>query len=76
MRLKDYLLDRKESDEDFAARAGVSRATVKRIHATGEARSASTIQKIVAATGGDVGLDDLVAPLPARQRRLVRKAAL
>lgn len=69
MTLKDYLSRHEESDEDFAERAGISRATVKRIHKTGGARSAAVIQKIVAACNNEVSLSDLVAVSIKKSRR-------
>lgn len=75
MTLKDYLHGRSEKDEEFALRAGVSRATIKRIHATGCARSTAVVQKIVAASNGDVTVADLVVTAPAKRRRSKKDAA-
>lgn len=60
MQLFDYLAKANETDEQFAERAGISRATIKRIKKTGTARSAAVIEKIVTATKGEVTVVDLL----------------
>jgi len=61
MRLFDYLAKKDESDEQFAKRAGISRATIKRIKKDGTARSFAVIAKIVAASNNEVTVADLVS---------------
>lgn len=59
MKLARYLSKHKETVEAFAQRSGVSRATLQRIK-QGGARSTRIIEKIVAASGGQVTASDLL----------------
>ncbi len=58
MRLKEYLATRGETEAEFAKRAKMPRSTVNTI-CYGRAAHVDTAIKIISATGGLVGLDDL-----------------
>lgn len=75
MKLKKYLADRKESHNQFAKRSGVPSSVVGRICDDDDPADprASTVQKIIHATGGLVSLDDLV---PERERRKRRRPSM
>jgi transcriptional regulator with XRE-family HTH domain len=69
MKLDAYLEKHQESEEDFATRAGIGRATVFRIKKSGFAQSVAVIRKIVAACGGEITWDELMAAAPRRRKR-------
>jgi transcriptional regulator with XRE-family HTH domain len=68
MRLVDYLVRHSETDEEFAERAGISRATIKRIKKTGTARSAAVIEKIIAASNNEITASDLLFVKKGKKR--------
>lgn len=59
MKLKDYREARAISQFTFAVEAGITPGTVANIE-RGNGCTSTTAQKIIAATGGQVSLDDLV----------------
>lgn len=69
MKLDDYLSIRGETDDAFAERAGIPRATFKRAKKNGP-RTTAVLQKIIAACEGLVLAEDFIgAPPRARRKR-------
>lgn len=66
MRLNEYLIRSGESEAEFARRAGVPRGTILSITMGKLARGprVDTAKKITLATGGLVGVDDLLPSEP------------
>lgn len=60
MRLSDYLTSEGISEAEFARRAGIPQRTVNRA-CNGAGIHLGTARKIVKATGGLVGFDDLAS---------------
>jgi len=59
MQLSDYLRTRSISRADFAEKIGLSEASLSRIISGKQAVTFSTANRIIAATGNKVTLDDL-----------------
>lgn len=74
MKLDAYLKERGETEDEFAGRAGIGRATVFRIKNRG-ARTAAIIAKVVAACEGKVSANDLVVGGQTKGRRQRRRGA-
>ena len=59
MKLRDYLAQHKETQDEFSKRSGLPQTTIAAI-ATGGGTRAKTARVIIQVTGGLVSLDDLV----------------
>jgi predicted transcriptional regulator len=57
--LAQYLAERNETVRDFAQRAGCDKSTISRAK-NGKEITLTNAQRIVKATGGKVGFDDLL----------------
>ena len=71
MTLHAYLKKRCETEDDFAKRADISRATVFRLKKSAGAYSGTVIAKVVAACEGLVSANELlgIAPAPKPKRK-------
>lgn len=68
MKLAEYLKAHREGAIAFAKRARISVATSFRVKSTGIAGSKTVINKIVAATDGEVTAPELLGVTPKRKR--------
>lgn len=70
MKLHAYLKKRDETEDDFAKRTGISRATVFRLKAgQGSSCNGKVITAVVAACDGEVTANELLGIKPRRRSK-------
>jgi predicted transcriptional regulator len=68
MKLAQYLKKTKLSLSEFARRCDIPRTTLQNVLDETQGVTATTAKKIILATSGLVGLDDLIAKRPRAKR--------
>lgn len=69
MKLADYLTDAGLKDEDFATKLGCDRTTVLRLRTAQQRPSHALMEKIIAATDGEVQPNDFFELPPRDEAR-------
>lgn len=75
MRLSEYLAKTKTSPEKFAAKVGVHPTTIYRLLSGTTIPKRENLKRIIAATGGEVSVVDLMAAISPPEKPAARETA-